>query len=70
MMEMANDNRDGNRDGNGMTKAAGMGWDGPTGNQHPTPPTAAATRTPSNFTKMMALNDNAKKKVILNWRWW
>jgi len=36
MMEMANDNRDGNRDGDGMAKAAGMGWDGPTGNQHPT----------------------------------
>ena len=37
MMEMANDNRDGNRGGDGMEKAA-QGWDGmgPQGKQHPT----------------------------------
>jgi len=34
MMEMANDNRDGNRGGDGMEKAA-QGWDG-MGKQHPT----------------------------------
>jgi len=47
-----------------------QGWDGMGAWEINTPPTAAATWTPSNFTKMMALNDNAKKKVILNRRWW
>ncbi len=59
MMEMANDNRD----GDGMEKAA-QGWDG-MGWESNNPPTAAATWMPSNSTKMTALNDNAKE----NRRW-
>jgi len=49
MMVMANDNRDGNRGGDGMAKAA-WGWNWPEGQKN-TPIGATATWTPSNFIK-------------------
>jgi len=49
MMVMANGDRDGNRGGDGMAKAA-WGWNWPEG-QKITPIGATATWTPSNFIK-------------------